>query len=111
MGVAAPQLTLDPVDWTAWADDPYPLYRLMRDEAPVFRDESNDTYILTRYADVYEVQDSFPDLTDARMRIIMNRTNRAEPPEAGAKLEEIRAARGEIVRSLMEAGGASRATT
>ena len=48
-------LTLDPVDWTASADDPYPLYKLLRDHAPAFWDERNDTYVLTRYADVYEV--------------------------------------------------------
>jgi cytochrome P450 len=50
-----PVPTLDPVDWTAWADDPYPLYRLLRDESPVYYDEPNDTYVLTRFDDVYGV--------------------------------------------------------
>ena len=44
-----------PVDWTAWADDPYPLYRRLRDEAPVYWDEPNQTYVLTRHDDVYAV--------------------------------------------------------
>jgi len=46
---------LNPVDWTASADNPYPLYKVLRDEAPVFFDERLDTYILTRYDDVYRV--------------------------------------------------------
>jgi len=192
--------TLDPVDWTAWADDPYPLYRLLRDEAPAFFDERNDTYVLTRYADVYEVLgdhnrfsslpvglvngaltptsqirqadgsrhtltrrtilpmftpgemrrlvpyfrqivreliDAVPEpdvvnvteafavplpgrvtldiiglplevhgrfkkLTDDRLRIIMTRTNRGEPPEIRSRLEEIRAALLDIVAPLAE---------
>ena len=44
-----------PVDWTAWADDPYPLYRRLRDEAPVYWDEPNQTFVLTRHDDVYAV--------------------------------------------------------
>jgi cytochrome P450 len=44
-----------PVDWTAWADDPYPLYRVLRDDAPVYWDEPNATFVLTRHDDVYAV--------------------------------------------------------
>jgi cytochrome P450 len=194
------ELTLDAVDWTASADDPYPLYKLLRDEAPAFFDERNDTYVLTRYADVYEVlgdhkrfsslpvglvngaltptsqirqadgtrhtltrrtilpmftpgemrrlvpyfhrlvaelidavagedivnvtdafaiplpgrvtldiiglplqvHDRFKALTDDRLRIIMTRTNKGEPPEIGSRLQEIRAALWEIVAPLAE---------
>ena len=193
-------LTLDPVDWTASADDPYPLYKLLRDHAPAFWDERNDTYVLTRYADVYEVlgdpqrfsslpiglvngaltptsqirqadgarhtltrrtilpmftpgemrrlvpyfrrlvgklidgvagQDvvniteafaiplpgrvtldiiglplevhaRFKELTDDRLRIIMTRTNKGEPPEIRSRLQEIRASLWEIVAPLAE---------
>jgi cytochrome P450 len=38
--------------WSDWADDPYPLYRALRDEQPVYFDEPNDAYVVTRYADV-----------------------------------------------------------
>jgi cytochrome P450 len=38
--------------WSEWADDPYPLYRALRDEQPVYVDEPNDAYVITRYADV-----------------------------------------------------------
>ena len=37
----APEIELDDFDWTDWADDPYPLYRRLRDEAPVYWDERN----------------------------------------------------------------------
>ena len=50
-----PELGVDAVDWTAWADDPYPLYRQLRDEAPVYYDELNDTFVLTRFDDVYGI--------------------------------------------------------
>src|SRR5437868_11535665 len=46
---------LTSVDWTAWADEPFALYRKLRDEAPVYWDEPNATYVLTRYEDVYGV--------------------------------------------------------
>jgi cytochrome P450 len=43
---------LDPVRWAEWREDPAPLYRQLRDGHPVFWDEPNDTYLVTRYADV-----------------------------------------------------------
>ena len=38
-----------------WLDDPYPMYRTLRDEAPVFWDEALGHWILTRYDDVVAV--------------------------------------------------------
>ena len=35
--------------------DPYPLYRRLRDDAPVHWDAPNETYVLTRHDDVYAV--------------------------------------------------------
>jgi cytochrome P450 len=43
------------VRWADWSDDPYPLYRLLRDERPVFHDEPNGVYVVTRYVDVSTV--------------------------------------------------------
>jgi hypothetical protein len=43
------------IDWGDWADDPYPLYRMLRDEAPVYFDEGCAAYVITRYDDVAEV--------------------------------------------------------
>jgi cytochrome P450 len=41
--------------WRAWAEDPYPLYRVLRDEQPVYFDAPNDAYVITRYADVASI--------------------------------------------------------
>jgi cytochrome P450 len=43
------------VRWSDATEDPYPLYRRLRDAQPVFYDEANDTYVLTRYDDVRAV--------------------------------------------------------
>ena len=42
----------DPFSWEIHAD-PYPIYRRLRDEAPVYRDEAGGFYALSRYADVH----------------------------------------------------------
>jgi cytochrome P450 len=36
-------------------DDPYPLYRALREEAPVYRVPGRDTFCVARYADVHAV--------------------------------------------------------
>ena len=33
-------------------DDPYPLYRRLRDEAPLFHDPDHDVWVISRYVDV-----------------------------------------------------------
>lgn len=45
------QLRYDPFDADI-IDDPYPTYRLLRDEAPVFRAEDSCSWMLTRHHDV-----------------------------------------------------------
>ena len=45
------QLHYDPFD-TDIQDDPYPLYRKLRDEAPVFKAETANTWVLSRREDV-----------------------------------------------------------
>lgn len=45
-------LTLDPYDYD-FHEDPYPLYARLRDEAPLFRSESDDFWALSRHADVF----------------------------------------------------------
>ena len=49
------EIELEDIDWTAWADEPFPLYRRLRDEAPVYWDERNQTFVLTRHDDVYGI--------------------------------------------------------
>jgi len=42
---------LDP----ALYDDPWDTYRWLRDEAPIYRDRTNDLWVVSRHADVFEV--------------------------------------------------------
>lgn len=46
-----PKLVFSPVS-QEYFDDPYAVYRRMRDEAPLYYDEQEDFYALTRHADV-----------------------------------------------------------
>lgn len=43
------------IRWRDWADDPYPLYRMLRDEQPVYFDPGSQTYVISRYDDVAAV--------------------------------------------------------
>jgi cytochrome P450 len=49
--VTTPKLVFSPVSQD-YFDNPYEIYRRMRDEAPVYYDEDEDFYALTRHADV-----------------------------------------------------------
>ena len=46
-----PKLVFNPVAQD-YFDNPYEIYRRMRDEAPIYYDEDEDFYALTRHADV-----------------------------------------------------------
>jgi cytochrome P450 len=43
----------DPYDWQTH-EDPYPVYRALRDEAPAYYNEERDFWALSRYGDVLE---------------------------------------------------------
>ena len=47
-------LVFDPYDY-AFHEDPYPLYRRLRDEDPVHHDERDDLWVVSRHADVHAV--------------------------------------------------------
>jgi cytochrome P450 len=47
------ELVYDPYDY-AVHDDPYPVYRRLRDEAPVYRNEERGFWALSRHADVVD---------------------------------------------------------
>jgi cytochrome P450 len=56
-----PSLVFNPVS-RDYFDNPYEIYERMRDEAPVYYDEDEDFYALTRHADVsaaFKDHDSF----------------------------------------------------
>lgn len=52
--VGVEPLVFDPYDY-AFHEDPYPLYRRLRDEAPVFHAERDDLWVVSRHADVFDV--------------------------------------------------------
>ncbi|HEX4376521.1 MAG TPA: cytochrome P450 [Steroidobacteraceae bacterium] len=49
----------------AFADDPYPIYRQLRDEAPVYHCEPLKFWALSRYADVLEAHKDFKTFSSA----------------------------------------------
>jgi cytochrome P450 len=49
--VSAAGVEFEPVVWSDWSHDPYPLYRMLRNERPVYYDAPNDRYVVTRYQD------------------------------------------------------------
>ncbi|MET8976597.1 cytochrome P450 [Streptomyces sp. NPDC004539] len=51
MAVAAETLYWDPYD-PALAQDPYPIYARLREEAPLYHNETHDFYAVSRHADV-----------------------------------------------------------
>ena len=50
-GTSAPELYYDPYDF-AIDDDPYPVWRRLRDEAPLYYNEKYNFFALSRYEDV-----------------------------------------------------------
>ena len=47
------RLVFDPYDY-ALQDDPYPVYRRLRDEAPLYHNEEHDFWVLSRHADLHK---------------------------------------------------------
>ncbi len=55
----------DPSDYAIDAD-PYPLYRRMRDESPLYRNEKMGFWVLSRFADVWEATMDFETYSSAQ---------------------------------------------
>lgn len=51
MSVKAPELVFDPYDYDLH-EDPYPYYRRLRDEAPLYRNDTLNFWALSRHSDV-----------------------------------------------------------
>jgi cytochrome P450 len=60
-----PKLVFNPVAQD-YFDNPYEIYRRMRDEAPIYYDEDEDFYALTRHADVSAGFKDFESFSSAR---------------------------------------------
>ncbi len=55
----------DPFSWEIH-DDPYPIYRRLRDEAPAYRDARHGFYALSRYEDVHRALHDHATFSSAR---------------------------------------------
>ena len=51
--VGDPELVLDPYDYD-FHEDPYPYYRRLRDEAPLYHNEELGFWALSRHSDVHQ---------------------------------------------------------
>ncbi|HUP75189.1 MAG TPA: cytochrome P450 [Acidimicrobiales bacterium] len=62
--------------------DPYPTYKVLRDEHPVFHDVARGAYVLTRFADVREAARDHVRFSSAATRSeVFDRITRMDPPE------------------------------
>lgn len=74
-----PKLVFNPVSQD-YFDNPYEIYRRMRDEAPIYYDEEQDFYALTRHADVAAAlkdHDSFSSTRGCDLAMVRS----GEPPQ------------------------------
>ena len=73
-------LDYDPMS-ARWRDDPYPIYRRLRDEAPVHWAPESKTFCVSRYDDVQRVLND-PETFSSRamFTVIMNGGHEAMPP-------------------------------
>jgi cytochrome P450 len=66
----------------AFHRDPFPVYRYLRDEHPVFFDQERGAYVLTRYADVRDAARDHARFSSAATRSeVFDRITRMDPPE------------------------------
>lgn len=56
MSTSSPARTIDLLDGDFYAGDPYPTYAWLRANAPVYRDELNELWGISRHADVVAVE-------------------------------------------------------
>jgi len=73
-------LDYDPMS-ARWRDDPYPIYRRLRDEAPVYYASESRCYCVSRYEDVQQVLRS-PEIYSSRamFTVLMLRGEEQRPP-------------------------------
>lgn len=66
-------LDVNLLDGRFYAGDPYPTYRRLRDEAPVYRDEVNGVWGISRYHDIVDIEKdpvSYTSSQGSRPRIV-----------------------------------------
>ena len=73
-----PKLVFSPVS-QEYFDNPYEIYKRMRDEAPIYYDEDEDFYALTRHEDVaaaFKDHDSFSSARGCDLGMVRDRASR-----------------------------------
>src|SRR3954469_11027128 len=80
--VAGAALEFDPYAWSCH-DDPYPVYRRLRDEAPLYRNERLGFWALSRYDDVLAGFRDTEHLSNAG-GVSLDRSSRADPSETAS---------------------------
>jgi cytochrome P450 len=73
-------LTWDPLD-ARYKDDPHPIWRRLRDEAPVYYNEVHDFYALSRFADVDAAHRDPKTFSSAHSTVLEMMTPGTEIPE------------------------------
>jgi cytochrome P450 len=69
----------DPLS-TRWKDDPYPIYRRLRDEAPVFRVPESGIYCASRFEDVHHVLNDPQTFSSRAMYTVLMMGGTETPP-------------------------------
>lgn len=79
------EISLRPLRSEAFHRDPYPVYKVLRDEHPVFLDEDRGAYVLTRFGDVRDAARDHERFSSAANRSeVFDRITRMDPPEHDA---------------------------
>jgi cytochrome P450 len=84
---ASPEIYYDPYDQTI-DDDPYPVFKRMRDEAPLYRNERYDFWALSRFADVKQCETDWPTYSSARGAALELIQSGAEMPPGNIVFED-----------------------
>ncbi|MEG3125991.1 cytochrome P450 [Sphingomonas sp. GB1N7] len=70
-----PSLTVDLAD-PAFVEDPYPVYRRLRDEAPAFQEPDSGLWFITRYADVERATSDYHSFSSAHGNVVVDSPTR-----------------------------------
>src|SRR4051812_49964153 len=87
--MTATEVYYDPWDYTIDAD-PYPVWRRLRDEQPLYYNEQHDFYALSRFDDVLAASTDWRRYSSARgtvLEIIAAHQETADAPAAGGLID------------------------
>ncbi|MFV3076104.1 cytochrome P450 [Niveispirillum fermenti] len=88
----------DPAD-PAFIADPYPTYRRLRDEAPVYQDPDSGLWLITRYSGVERAVTDYPVFSSAHGNVVQD-----SPTRVGKTLGSIDPPRHDELRRIIQRG-------